>query len=85
MFIVWLLPLHGFSGIRQVHLNAVFIFVCLQTHPLKHPRFPQISVNCVRKKWRDVKLLCFQSLGSYKQNRQLMITTQTLFILNTIK
>jgi hypothetical protein len=59
MFIVWLLPLHGFSGIRQVHLNAVFIFVCLQTHPLKHARFPQISVNCEREKRGDLKPLCF--------------------------
>lgn len=40
------LPLHGFSSVRQVHLNAVLVLVRLEAHPLKHPRFPEVSINC---------------------------------------
>ena len=38
-------PLHGFSGVRQVHFNTVLVLVRLQTHPLKHARFPEVSIN----------------------------------------
>lgn len=40
------LPLHGFSSVRQVHFNTVLIFICLQSHPLKQPSFPEVSINC---------------------------------------
>ena len=38
-------PLHGFGGVRQVHFNTVLVLVRLQTHPLEHARFPEVSIN----------------------------------------
>jgi len=46
MPLLYALPLHGFSSVRQVHFNTVLIFICLQTHPLKQPSFPEVSINC---------------------------------------
>uniref|UniRef100_A0A3Q3A4D1 Fidgetin-like protein 1 n=1 Tax=Kryptolebias marmoratus TaxID=37003 RepID=A0A3Q3A4D1_KRYMA len=37
--------LHGFCSIRQVHFDAVLIFVCLQTHPLKQAGLPEVVMS----------------------------------------
>lgn len=28
-----------------MHFNTVLVLVCLQTHPLKHASFPEVSIN----------------------------------------
>lgn len=38
-------PLHGFSSVRQVHFNTVFIFICLYIHSIEQTGFPELSVN----------------------------------------
>lgn len=40
------LPLHGFSSVRQVHFNTVLPLVCLHANAIKHPSFPEFSIDC---------------------------------------